>query len=318
MRRRVDWDVILAQSPPAPAVVEVSARAETAAVVEAFRELLAIDEPDRLFRRAVELSREKLGLVRAALFLFDEERERMLGTFGTALSGGTVDERQVMYRFGASDREVFARAAEGGPPYTVFENCPRVEHLENETRVVGHGWVACTPIRSARGNLGMLFNDVGLAETPIDERQQGRVALYCSFLGVLLDQKSIGAVQQAGARVHPVVVGTLRLLAQDPSLGGKELADRLHISLSRLARLFKAETGLSLVEYRNRLRLERFDVLVRTGSDNLLEAALAAGFGSYAQFNRVFTAERGVPPTKYLRKVRGRARARASSEREPS
>lgn len=311
VRRRVDWDVILAQSPPEPALVESSARAEAAAVVEAFRELFSLEEPDLLLRRAVELSREKLGLKRAALFLLDEERQLMLGTFGTTIDGRTSDERQVMYQVGPSDRAVFRRAEEGGAPYTVLENCPLVEQLEHETRVVGQGWVACTPIRSARGNLGILFNDAGLTGLPVDERQQGRVALYCSFLGVLLDRKEIALDSKAPeSAAHPAVVGALRLLAQDPSLGGKELADRLNLSVSRLARLFKAEMGVSLVDYRNRLRLERFDVLLRTGSDNLLETALAAGFGSYAQFHRVFSAERGTPPTKYLQSLRGSHKAR--------
>jgi transcriptional regulator GlxA family with amidase domain len=93
-----------------------------------------------------------------------------------------------------------------------------------------------------------------------------------------------------------------RLLARDPTLGGKEIADKLDISLSRLARVFKVETGTSLVDYRNRLRLERFGALVDSGRDNLLEAALAAGFGSYAQFHRVFRAVRGASPREYLRK----------------
>ena len=34
---------------------------------------------------------------------------------------------------------------------------------------------------------------------------------------------------------------------------------------------------------------------------DLLEAALAAGFGSYAQFYRVFVAQRGTTPASYLR-----------------
>jgi transcriptional regulator GlxA family with amidase domain len=79
------------------------------------------------------------------------------------------------------------------------------------------------------------------------------------------------------------------------------LASRLDISVSRLARVFKAEMGMSLVEYRNRLRLERFQVLLDSGGDNLLAAALAAGFGSYAQFHRVFRAIRGTTPSVYLR-----------------
>src|SRR4029079_5024394 len=81
-----------------------------------------------------------------------------------------------------------------------------------------------------------------------------------------------------------LVTSTVAMLAKDPAMGGKEIAGKLDISLSRLARVFKGEMGMSLVEYRNRLRLDRFGVLLDKGRTNLLEAALAAGFGSYAQF----------------------------------
>ena len=84
-------------------------------------------------------------------------------------------------------------------------------------------------------------------------------------------------------------------------MGGKEIASALDISLSRLSRVFKAEMGMSLVEYRNRARLDRFDVLLQKGHSNLLEAALAAGFGSYAQFHRVFRAIRRTTPSAYMR-----------------
>jgi len=94
------------------------------------------------------------------------------------------------------------------------------------------------------------------------------------------------------------------MLAKDPSLGGKQIAGELGISVSRLARVFKRDMGMSLVEYRNRLRLDRFWLLVDGGRPSLLEAALAAGFGSYAQFHRVFRAQRQVTPREYLRRRR--------------
>ncbi len=149
----------------------------------------------------------------------------------------------------------------------------------------------------------MMFNDVGLTGEPVDPVAQDRAALLTSFLGVLLDQapRSRNATAMLNSPAHPIVVGTLRLLAKDPTLVGKELASELGLSVSRLARVFKEQMGMSLVEYRNRLRLERFDVLLDEGGDNLLEAALAAGFGSYSQFHRVFRAMRGVTPKRYIR-----------------
>ena len=103
---------------------------------------------------------------------------------------------------------------------------------------------------------------------------------------------------------HRAVSATVTMLAKDPSLGGKQIAGELGISVSRLARVFKRDMGMSLVEYRNRLRLDRFWLLVDGGRPSLLEAALAAGFGSYAQFHRVFRAQRQVTPREYLRRRR--------------
>ena len=98
-----------------------------------------------------------------------------------------------------------------------------------------------------------------------------------------------------------LVAAAVAMLEKDPTMGGKQIAARLDISLSRLARVFKAELGMSLVAYRNRLRMERFSQLVDQGHTNLLGAALAAGFGSYAQFHRVFRALRRGTPREFLR-----------------
>ena len=239
------------------------------------------------------------------MFLLDEPRNLMLGTWGTDLKGAIVDEHHVMYEMGDNDREVFRRAAVEGGHFTVFYNCPLVVQREAETAVVGRGWVACTPIRSARKRVGMLFNDTAATGAPVDKDKQARAALLCSLLAALLDANRGRPGRGAAASPSsspPLVLRATRLLADDPSLGGKEIAAKLDISLSRLARVFKSSTGVSLVEYRNQLRLARFRVLVDSGGENLLAAALAAGFGSYAQFHRVFRALRGTTPRDYVRR----------------
>ena len=92
-----------------------------------------------------------------------------------------------MYDLSETDREAFRRAEEEGAHFTVFENCPIVEHHQGETRVAGRGWVACTPIRSTRAPIGMMFNDTGLSGEPVDEAKQAHAAILCSLLGTLLD-----------------------------------------------------------------------------------------------------------------------------------
>jgi AraC-like DNA-binding protein len=57
---------------------------------------------------------------------------------------------------------------------------------------------------------------------------------------------------------------------------------------------------MSVVDYRNELRLARFLENADAEGKNLLEAALAAGFGSNAQFYRVFRARFGRAPREYL------------------
>jgi AraC-like DNA-binding protein len=302
LRRRVDWALILGSDTPEPAMLESKVPEELSALIAAFDELLLLDDVDAMLRGAVQIALERIGLMRVGLFLLDAPRNLMLGTWGTDLDGQLVDEHHVMYDLGENDKECFRRAAQG-IPFTVIDNCPIVVQQPNETRVVGRGWVACTPIRSARAAMGMLFNDTGLSGEPPDPAQQARTAVLCSLLGTVLDLTHGQAVQR-GTRTpagHPLVRQTVRLLAKDPSLGGKDLAATLDISLSRLARVFKVEMGMSLVEYRNRLRLERFQVLLDAGGENLLAAALAAGFGSYAQFHRVFRALRGTTPRAHLR-----------------
>jgi AraC-like DNA-binding protein len=285
-------------------VLDGSASSDLASLLSALDELIACDHADAILRRAVEIARERIGLTRVAIFLRDEPRGLMCGTWGTDLEGRTVDEHSITFDLWQGDRESHDRAARNGIYWTVVDNAPLVVHLPTETRVVGRGWVCCTPIRSALELLGMMFNDAGLTGAPVDDAKQARAAVLCSLLGTALDLARRRGHSWDTARVSarsPVVVKAAQLLANDPAMTSEELGARLRLSASRMARVFKSEMGMSLVEYRNRLRLERFSTLLDQSGDNLLEAALRAGFGSYAQFHRVFLALRGTTPGKFLR-----------------
>jgi AraC-like DNA-binding protein len=101
--------------------------------------------------------------------------------------------------------------------------------------------------------------------------------------------------------VHPAVERAARLIRDqvDP-LSLEELALRAGLSPARLSRLFKQQTGVALVDFRNRQRIERFLQLYGAGQRlTMLEAALEAGFGSYPQFHRVFKRVLGCSPINY-------------------
>jgi AraC-like DNA-binding protein len=102
------------------------------------------------------------------------------------------------------------------------------------------------------------------------------------------------------AAVHPAIEQAIRRLRNDPSLNGSRLAAQCGVSRARLSRLFKQQIGIPLNRYRSSLRLQHVMDAVRDGRLNLLRAALAAGFGSYAQFHRVVRSQLGVTPRDLL------------------
>jgi AraC-like DNA-binding protein len=304
-RRLVDWTLLDGARPPTVKAQPRPPAADLSSLLSAFDTLLSPGNTDAILKRAVELCRSRIGLDRAAVFVLDEGARLMLGSWGTGLRGEVVDEHHVMFAYSDGVEDVFRRAESNAEPFTVLDGCPIVVQHRESTEVVRHGWVACTPIRSGRSRIGILFNDAGATDKPLDAGRQAHAALLCSLLGTLIElsRAEPGPKRAAEPRAgsNPLVREALLMLGRDPGLGGKQIAAELGISLSRLVRAFKAEVGLSLVDYRNRLRIERFRVLVDAGERNLHEVAKVAGFGSYAQFHRVFRAVYGTAPSHYLR-----------------
>jgi AraC-like DNA-binding protein len=105
--------------------------------------------------------------------------------------------------------------------------------------------------------------------------------------------------------IHPAVEKAARLIhAEEDAIGIAELGRQAGLSASRLSRLFKQQTGVTLVDYRNKQRLQRFLRLYGQGRrKNMIAAALEAGFGSYPQFHRVFKAQMGYGPAAYRRRL---------------
>lgn len=67
------------------------------------------------------------------------------------------------------------------------------------------------------------------------------------------------------------------------------LSQQVGLSPHRLSRLFKQQIEMSLTDFRNNYRLERFLERYEYGQTiTMLDAAMQSGFGSYAQFYRVF------------------------------
>jgi transcriptional regulator GlxA family with amidase domain len=77
----------------------------------------------------------------------------------------------------------------------------------------------------------------------------------------------------------------------------RELARLAGMSERHLTRVFKRATGVSIHDYRTRLRLERARVLLRNPTLTLEAIATASGFAGARQLRRAWTAEHGVSPS---------------------
>lgn len=109
-------------------------------------------------------------------------------------------------------------------------------------------------------------------------------------------------IQTESFSLHPAVVKALSYLSEEDE--GESLASlsaRCGVSPAYLSRLFKRQVGMPMNQYRNNLRLARFwEQYSKQASLTLTEAMFAAGFGSYAQFYRVFNDNYGRGPREVL------------------
>jgi AraC-like DNA-binding protein len=299
--RKVNWAVIKDGEPERARLVSPSpqsgrfARITSALVLEP-----SFQTVDRVLRQSVEFARSVIGLERAAIFLLAPGGKAMVGTWGTDMHGKTTDEHDLMFDVDEMVRQFFARSTQGHA-WSLYEDCPLVTHEDGLSRALGRGWLACTAIQGGGRPIGVMFNDTARTRAPFNEATQARVALLCSLLGRGLDVCRDHLFDEHAAAPkprHPLVRQAAQHLVRDPSLSFQELAKRLDVTKGHLTRTFKRYAAASIVDYRNELRLAQF--LSQVGHKALLDAALGAGFGSYAQFHRVFRARFGKPPRQYL------------------
>jgi AraC-like DNA-binding protein len=155
------------------------------------------------------------------------------------------------------------------------------------SRRLDSGWVR---------RLGALFHEVQDAETVDDVLVNTGLAYLLSLAWrAFLDSDDV----VEGVDLHPAVETVARLLRADPDAGDLvTLARAARLSPSHLSRIFKEQTGVSISQFRNQQRLQRFLRLYGKGRrSTALAAAVEAGFGSYAQFYRVFREQMGRNPS---------------------
>ena len=123
-----------------------------------------------------------------------------------------------------------------------------------------------------------------------------------------------GAAQKESPAPRPAASAGSMGLAQEATLFLKqnlrrrlnlaEIADALGFSPTHLKKVFKKQTGQSVMDAFRALKVEEAKKLVSTGQYSFTQIAYTLGFSSAGHFSQVFKAYTGLSPSEYARTVR--------------
>ena len=138
------------------------------------------------------------------------------------------------------------------------------------------------------------------------ERLDARIQRFLETGGKDVEQltKIIGLIRSAGEKplgrsplVEAVTDWIERNIAEDISVAS--LAEQLQTSRYYLSHLFKAETGISISEYRNELRLTKAKQMLIHSNATISQIAQQTGYCSPSYFSEVFLKNEKVTPSLY-------------------
>lgn len=93
-----------------------------------------------------------------------------------------------------------------------------------------------------------------------------------------------------------------------------ELAERVHLTESRLQHLFKADVALPIREFIRRQRLRRAAELIATTDERISQICFLAGFSDVSNFNHAFKREFDLCPRDFRKMCRSLRANRSAVE----
>lgn len=123
---------------------------------------------------------------------------------------------------------------------------------------------------------------------------------------VMIEQLVLEAMRQTATSQHiphysPAVRKALRLMTDYPSMALTipVLANAVYLSAAVFQTRFKKEVGLSPIKYLRQRVIAALEYELRTGDLSIAELAEKYGFYDQFHLSRIFTAKRGISPSKY-------------------
>ncbi|MFD0712023.1 helix-turn-helix domain-containing protein [Paenibacillus sp. GCM10027626] len=85
-----------------------------------------------------------------------------------------------------------------------------------------------------------------------------------------------------------------------------DICDHFHISRTQIATIFKENTGHTIKEYFNKLKMEQAKQYIRENADSVTEISEKLGFSTIHAFSSTFKKWTGMSPSEYARSVKAR------------
>lgn len=155
---------------------------------------------------------------------------------------------------------------------------------------------------SSLGRLPSVLESM-IEEVQLQEEGYEKIAVYRFLELFSLLERQTGALTKKNANlalVNRVIHHITRTYESGLSLD--DYAREAGVSKFYLTKLFKSQTGESLIAYRNRLRMRRASYLLEEGRLTVAQVGEAVGFSSAVYFSDCFTKENGCSPTEYRKR----------------
>ncbi|WP_329333866.1 AraC family transcriptional regulator [Streptomyces sp. NBC_01352] len=183
------------------------------------------------------------------------------------------------------------------PPDTEvhFHYRGRSEHLYVHLRMQGDGAPRTVPLMQDAGAEGTLL--AGLLRHAVTAMPMSAARASAEVWAALWHVAHLTGSDQAGRR-HPVVAAAQAHVEEHlvSPLSVPEIARAAGVSHTHLTRLFRAETGLTVIAYIRRRRLERARHLLLASTLPIPAVAAAVGIPDLQAFNKACRRELGAGP----------------------
>jgi PAS domain S-box-containing protein len=184
------------------------------ALQEIHLSLSEIDDLETLYVKIIELSQHHLGLDRVGLFLLDDARSQLLGTYGVDQFGHIRDER---YYREAVTRDHWTLDVINASTHAKFwEDAP----ILDDGKVVGVGWKAAAALWNGHRAIGYLVCDSFITHKPARPYETELISVLGGTFGHLIERKRAETLlQESEARFRQIVESASDLIYRTDANG---------------------------------------------------------------------------------------------------